>query len=227
MSSGNTLSNHLNPIKSADSTTDNLLALLIGIVQIILVFAAGWLEDLMGFPWFAALGLIITVTIVGLFVVRSVGDGDMVSTLTLTGLSATSLILVFLLRFGMPPSSTSTQPYEQSKTVLANLFVDRNRNGVRDGTDSVLQGIPITVRGTFGNEQSHESDANGKVQVRIPDNERRIQVVVCGVAQSHVFSPNERLSPLGQELNPKTDLVYEIRVGLELSEDAIFRCQNQ
>lgn len=157
---------------------DNLLALSIGILQVIFSF----LGEYFGISVMLGLLIVASVTsILSIFIYYFFKDVRAV--LVLCGLGSFAALLIILLS-----SADGRIPHVPPKLSLSvTVYLDENQNRVKDGTEKFLSGINVVVLDEHEQDYTRQSNAQGVTEFRIsPSN--TMQIVVCGIAQSHTIA---------------------------------------
>tara|TARA_B100000678_G_scaffold170685_1_gene142394 strand:+ start:2362 stop:3018 length:657 start_codon:yes stop_codon:yes gene_type:complete len=197
-----------------DRSTDNLFALALGVAQIFFSMMNEWLATQLGYEKLAGVGVLGIVALVGCWMIYRVDRKDYNSLATLGGLTAVALALLFVMGPQSEAQEGESRP-SSLKSVVGEVFLDRNRNGFRDGADESIQGVSVTLRDRFGLSINLESDSRGFVSFSIPSERSRIQIVACNVAQSHTLSLNERISQPPSSGGIDIPAIYKIDIGIE------------
>ena len=164
--------------KNGEKIIDNVISMIIGVFLVLMAFA------LQSFGVEKYIGYIV---IIGVSLLASVliflWTRDWRSIVTIVGLSLISIVILML--------------YERSDrpvlriTISGEVYLDENRNGVQDGTEVRLQDITVVLRDEFGQQQTRNSNSKGLVKFEVMPT-AHIQLVVCGVSQTHKLSGLDR-----------------------------------
>lgn len=196
---------------------DNVFAWVLGGLQVFFSMLNEWLATVLGYERLAGLAVIGIGVVGGGWLIYRMDRKDFSAFTTLAGLSGLAAMLLFVL----PGQSQSAPNQLRLKSVVGEVFLDRNHNGFRDGADEPIQGVSVTLRDQLGTSLDLHSDARGLVSFSIPHTLSRIQIVACGVAQSHTLSLDTEIAPPASG-GITAPVIYKIDIGIE--HDNLDRC---
>lgn len=193
---------------------ENVLALLLGFVQVFFAMTNEWIAMSLGYHRIAGLGVLGVVAFGGAWSIYRASPKNLNSFATLGGLSVVAFLLLIFMGNNTSATDEQVQPL-QLKSVVGEIFLDLNRNGFRDGADQPIQGIDVTLRDRLGRSQTFASDARGLVRFDIPADRYQIQIRACGVAQSHRLTSRTEIAQPPSSGGLDAPVIYKIDIGIE------------
>lgn len=202
---------------------DNLIALGAGIFTVLGLFSVPWLKATFGIGLMAVIGFLVAMGIVVSAVLIRM-NADTRSLYTFFALFSLAIIFLFTGAFN---SDSGLHSGSQFDYVVGEVFLDQNQNGVRDGSDEPILGVELALRDSSFATQFRTSDARGLVKFQIPKGHAKIQIVVCGIAQTHTLTNSEKISHPETSI-PGDDIeIYKVDIGIELASVNISSCLNK